>query len=109
MRVLRGTVTGWTAPSVGDRRWSRNRPRPVLKERLFTRDGREHDIDRKVVLNIFPCFVPEARKGDQILLICSPNFQLNCLRYAPTGWLGGSSRDRPNSFPRKVPGRYSRL
>src|SRR6266446_261701 len=38
-------------------------------------------------------------------------FQLDFLlqvaggRYAPTGWLGGSSRDRPNSFSRKVPGR----
>jgi hypothetical protein len=38
-------------------------------------------------------------------------FQLDFLlqvagrRYAPTGWLRGSSRDRPNSFSRKVPGR----
>ena len=47
----------------------------------------------------------------QILQRSGATFQLDFLlqvagrRYAPTGWLGGSSRDRPDSFSRKVPGR----
>jgi hypothetical protein len=46
----------------------------------------------------------ETRHGNLLA-----EFQLDLLlqvaggRYAPTGWLGGSSRDRPNSFSRKVP------
>ena len=32
---------------------------------------REHDIDRKFVHNIVSRFAPDARKGNQILVICS--------------------------------------